>query len=107
KLRDGEASVSATAFTVDNGYAKSALAWPATALPAKAPARTFAPTVPIARKSAADRAANLPMVGRFTKTFNYSGPVGTLVHVETGAKDGKPVYMDAPVQFAQLPEALV
>ena len=46
------------------------------------------------------------MLGRFTRGFNYSGPSGTIVHVETGARAGRPAYVDAPVLFSSLPGEL-
>ena len=46
------------------------------------------------------------MVGRFTKSFNYSGPSSYLVHVETQARNGKNAYVDIDAPFAGLPADL-
>ena len=42
---------------------------------------------------------------RLIDTFNYSGPT-ELVHVETGASDGKNVYCDRDYPFKNLPSNL-
>ena len=105
-LRAGEASVDSRAFAVNDGAAAIAPAWPKARLPKVAPVRAFEVSSTVS-KPVGERGKELPMVGRFTKTFNYSGPTGTIVHVETGARDGKRIYVDVPAAFAALPAPLV
>ena len=47
-----------------------------------------------------------PMVGRFIRTMNYSGPGASIVHVETNAANGRNVYVDRDYRFTDLPERL-
>ncbi|HXC02303.1 MAG TPA: DUF4982 domain-containing protein [Opitutaceae bacterium] len=46
------------------------------------------------------------MVGRFIKTFSYSGPTYANVHVEQRAREGKTVYVDRDYTFEALPKKL-
>jgi beta-galactosidase len=46
------------------------------------------------------------MVGRFTKTFSYSGPTYAKVRVRQNVRDGKKVYADRSYSFAGLPPEL-
>jgi beta-galactosidase len=48
-----------------------------------------------------------PMVGRFIKTMEYSGPGRSIVHVETNAANGRNVYVDRDYRFTDLPASLV
>lgn len=50
--------------------------------------------------------ARPPMVGRFVKAMNYSGPGASIVHVETNAANGRNVYVDRDVRFSDLPASL-
>ena len=45
-------------------------------------------------------------MSRFIKAFNYSGPSASIVHVDSGAGDGKNAYVDIDSPFAGLPVAL-
>lgn len=45
-------------------------------------------------------------VGRFTKSFNYSGPSATIVHVEADARAGRNAYVDVDSPFGNLPASL-
>lgn len=65
------------------------------------PVRTiFATTAPAART------AGPPMLGKFIKTLNYTGPYASIVHVETGARDGRNAYVNVDSPFAALPAVL-
>ncbi|MDP1580637.1 MAG: DUF4982 domain-containing protein [Candidatus Didemnitutus sp.] len=44
--------------------------------------------------------------GRFTRSFNYSGPASYIVHVETNAREGRSAYVDVDAPFGALPTNL-
>jgi beta-galactosidase len=108
-LKGGEAAVEAQAIASDEvtGAASAPIVWPKAELPARKPERSFPVQARALAKAATRPGEGGPMMGRFTRTFNYSGPSGTIVHVETGARAGRSVYMDSPVVFAELPQAVV
>ncbi|HEY0865652.1 MAG TPA: DUF4982 domain-containing protein [Lacunisphaera sp.] len=66
-----------------------------------APARTI-----VASAVTRAQAAGPAMLGKFIKTLNYTGPNASIVHVETGARDGKNAYVNIDSPFATLPAAL-
>jgi beta-galactosidase len=66
-----------------------------------APARTIVATAATAAKSAGPA-----MLGRFVKTLNYTAPYGSIVHIETGARDGRNAYANIDSPFTALPDAL-
>ncbi|WP_415907697.1 sugar-binding domain-containing protein [Oleiharenicola sp. Vm1] len=77
-------------------------AWPKFTLPA-APQRQPAELAP-----RADAVAAIPagQAGRFIKTFNYTGPNASIVHIETNAQNGRNAYVDVESPFKALPAAL-
>jgi len=48
-------------------------------------------------------ASKAKWVGRFTKTFNYSGPSFAIVHVEALAREGRNAYVDRESPLPKLP----
>ena len=46
-------------------------------------------------------------IGRFTKSFNYSGPNSSIVHLETKAGNGRNAYVDIDSAFVDLPTELI
>ncbi|MBA4137929.1 MAG: glycoside hydrolase family 2 [Opitutus sp.] len=78
----------------------AAAPWPAT-LPVQ-PQRQRQPEI------SAASATPLPpgQVGRFTKSFSYSGPSAAIVHVESDARDGRNAYVDVDSPFTRLPSSL-
>ncbi|SDS50744.1 sugar-binding domain-containing protein [Opitutus sp. GAS368] len=66
-----------------------------------APARTI-----VAANAPAAKAAGPTMLGKFIRTFNYTGPTAATVHVETDARDGRNIYVDRDYTFDRLPGAL-
>jgi len=51
-------------------------------------------------------AAPRGQVGRFTKSFNYSGPGSYIAHVEVNAQNDRNAYVDTDSPFRDLPAAL-
>ena len=66
-----------------------------------APARTITTVATVRPKTAGPA-----WLGRFIKTFNYTGPYASIVHVETGARDGRNAYVNVDSPFAGLPAGL-
>jgi beta-galactosidase len=101
-LKPASVSLTSMPFAADQGTSVSMPARLAVPLPVRRPevADTAAPL------SAAGGAVARGMSGRFTRAFNYSGPSSYLVHVETQARDGRNVYVDADIMFAGLPAEL-
>ena len=66
-----------------------------------APHRTVVPA------AAAPKSAGPAMLGKFIANLNYTGPNASIVHVETGAQEGKNVYVDRDYRFVDLPAELV
>jgi beta-galactosidase len=52
------------------------------------------------------RRASTGLVGRYTRSFSYSGPT-TIVHVEQNAQAGKNIYVDRDFAMSDLPAELV
>ncbi len=83
-------------------FRDSAPAWPRFDLPA-------ALVRPPQPATAADEEVALPPVGfagRFTRSFNYSGPASYIVHVESNAREGLSAYVDTDAPFAASPKVL-
>jgi beta-galactosidase len=76
-------------------------ALPAVELPAAAPARTISSTANVNAR----REGPL-MLGRFIRTFNYTGPNASIVHVETAARAGRNAYVNVDSPFGALPSFL-
>ncbi|HTM26945.1 MAG TPA: DUF4982 domain-containing protein [Vicinamibacterales bacterium] len=72
-------------------------------LPAGAPRHS--PFTSAAAKPA--RAAAAPSASAFIARVGYTGPAASIVHVETGARDGRNVYVDRDYTFKGLPADLV
>ena len=53
-----------------------------------------------------NRARAAIMLGRFIRTFNYTGPEAAIVHVDTDAQAGKNAYVDIDSPMQSLPESL-
>jgi beta-galactosidase len=91
------------AFAATAGVAETLPVVPAVKLP-PAPIRPPASATPKFNPNAGPAKGQ---VGRYTKAFNYSGPYASIVHIETGAQDGRNAYVDIDSPFRSLPEALV
>jgi beta-galactosidase len=103
-LRDASVTIESRAFAAEGGYSTVAPVAPPVKLSAVAPAHAiFASTAP-AVKSPGKAATSL---GKFIKTFNYTGPEAAIVHVEIGARDGRNIYIDRDYAFATLPAPLI
>lgn len=63
-----------------------------------------------AQPAQAPDAAALPspgLVGRYTRSLQYSGPYAAITHVETDLRDGRNAYVDVDSPFANLPKTLL
>lgn len=103
-LIEASVTVRSVSFPVASGGTEQMPAAPNYPLPSTAPAamrefRTAGAAI------AGDRAE--PRVGRFTKSFNYSGPSSAIVHVESLAREGRNAYVDGDWTFGSLPAELV
>jgi beta-galactosidase len=104
-LRDATTSVLSFPFDAADGRSTTLPTAVAFALPAKAPSRPNFSSAKVAPVS--DRRSSSPAtLGTFTKTFSYTGPSAAIVHLETGAQDGRKIYVDRDYVFASLPAAL-
>ncbi len=103
-LRVRSAGLAAAAVTLEAVASTGAApAWPQFALPS-VPQRQPAELAPQADAAAGPKPGQ---VGRFTKALNYSGPNASIVHVETGARNGRNAYVDFDSPFQALPAELV
>jgi beta-galactosidase len=68
----------------------------------KQPLRTIIAPVESLPKSTAPA-----LLGKFIKTLNYTAPNASIVHVETGARNGKNAYVNIDSPFSVLPPALL
>lgn len=66
-----------------------------------APTRTIA-----AADAPKSKTAGPVMPGKFIKNLNYTGPYGSIVHVEIGARDGRNAYANIDSPFPALPASL-
>ncbi len=82
----------------------AAPAWPSYTLPS-APQREPVALAPKERVASENQKSDQP--GRFIKTFNYTAPTASIVHVETNAQNGRNAYVDIDSPFNSLPESLV
>jgi len=99
----GERKVELHVFVAVGGMSKAMAAIRPVRLSAEPPAKAAFSSA--AKTSAvADSAA--PMAGRFTRTFNYSGPSSYIVHVEAFARAGKNAYVDVDSPLGELPPEL-
>lgn len=101
-LKPAIAVVVSNPLPASNGYTAVAPAVPAVKLAKVQPLRTInASSLGEGKTQSTARA--VPMLGRFTKAFNYSGPSSYIVYLETGAQDGKNAYVDGDSPFTRLP----
>jgi beta-galactosidase len=103
-LKSGSITLTSHPFQTADGYSHVMPAMPVTTLPAAHPdwSHLAAATPPMTVTTASDTTNT---VGRFTETFNYTGPT-ELVHVERNAADGKNIYCDRDYPFTNLPSEL-
>ncbi len=103
KLPAATITLESKPFAAENGIFTLAPAVPAVQLPAT-PQRPPASATPVADP------ANVPkpgQVGRFIKTFNYTGPGSYIAHIEINAQNDRNAYVDIDSPFRGLPTALV
>jgi beta-galactosidase len=103
-LRSGSILVPSHSFAANGGYSQVMPEMPLVALSRTHPdwsvLAAMTPPMTVATGPENDGVAH-----RFIDMFNYSGPT-ELVHVETGASDGKNVYCDRDYPFKGLPSKL-
>jgi len=102
-LKPGSVTIRSRSFALEDGYSTILPALPVAALPAQHPDWSELASVPA--MSVRTAAGNGTQAGRYTESFNYTGPT-ELVHVEADAMDGKNVYCDCDVAFTNLPAKL-
>jgi beta-galactosidase len=91
-------------FAVEDGYATTMPMMPVVALaPTHKDWSVLAAATPPMTVTA--ETANLASTRHFIQNFSYSGPT-PLVHVESGASNGKNVYCDRDYHFENLPSRL-
>ena len=105
-LQPASLTIAAHAFAAANGLTATAPVLPAVALPPTAPAHAFDATFAAAAPRPAAGAKAPALLGKFIRTLNYTGPGASIVHVESGAQNGRKIYVDRDYTFAALPPAL-
>ncbi len=110
-LKPAIVTIVTSAFTAKDGATTTAPAEakPAT-LPAQAPAHpafTSAPKPAAPASTANANAEAAKMAGKFIKTYNYTAPTASIVHVEINARDGRNIYVDRDYTFTGLPSDLI
>lgn len=101
-LASAAATVNAVPFPAAGGMTLMRPAVPAVVLPGMAPPRNFGVFAVPSGPGVVTRG----MVGRFVRSFSYSGPSASIVHVESLARDGRNAYIDADLPFVNLPPVL-
>jgi beta-galactosidase len=104
-LKSATVVIPSHAFTVADGYAAAMPVMPTVALSETHPDWT-ALADPVAPMTVTTASANSEMARRFIENFSYSGPT-SLVHVESGADNGKNAYCDRDYHFENLPPRLL
>ena len=104
-LKPASITLTSLPFAADNGLTPTAPVFQTVALPKNAPARSFDASFAAVVKPVAPAKATA-LLGTFIKTFNYTGPGASIVHVESGAQNGKKIYVDRDYTFTDLPAAL-
>jgi beta-galactosidase len=104
-LRPASVTLASVPFAAEDGASLTLPATLAAPLPARPPEHAEAAAPPTAGSAGGTAARGMP--GRFSRAFTYSGPSSYLVHVETQARDGRNVYVDADLAFVDLPAELV
>jgi beta-galactosidase len=103
-LKPASVTITSRAFAADAGFATVLPAVVPVKLPAVAPSPVAFSSQPARPAAAGAKAAATP--GKFIRSFNYTGPQAAIVHVETGARDGRNIYIDRDYTFAGLPAEL-
>ena len=104
-LKSASITLTSLPFAADHGLTPTAPVFQTVALPKSAPARSFDASFAAALKPAAPAKA-AALLGTFIKTFHYTGPSASIVHIESGAQNGKKIYVDRDYTFTDLPSAL-
>ena len=104
-LQPASITIESRSVASGNGLSTALPAMPGVTLASVRP-RHPGLTADSSRAGAKHATSRPPMVGRFIKTMNYSGPGASIVHVETNAANGRNVYVDRDYRFADLPERL-
>ncbi|HEX9365870.1 MAG TPA: DUF4982 domain-containing protein, partial [Vicinamibacterales bacterium] len=93
---------------VSNAFAASGGVSTTPPAPSPAPLPAGAPQHPAFTSAAAKTApaATAVAAGAFIRSYGYTGPAASIVHVETGARDGRNVYVDRDYTFKGLPADL-
>jgi beta-galactosidase len=98
-------TIVANAFTVGEGLSTALPAVMPMPLPAEAPRHPAFTSVPLRSAAAASSAGG--MAGNFIKTYSYTGPAASIVHVESNLRDGRNIYVDRDYTFKGLPADLI
>lgn len=106
-LKPASITIKSCLFFTSGGYATQPPVFPKVPLSSTAPTRSFDASFAASTKPSTAAAAKKPaQLGKFIKTFNYTGPSASIVHVESGAQSGKKIYVDRDYTFTALPAAL-
>ena len=104
-LKPASITIAAHAAAVTDGMSTSMPARMEVPLPPAPPAYpAFTSAVAASRDSTAKAA---PAAGNYIRNYNYTGPGGSIVHVETNARDGRNIYVDRDHRFSGLPADLL
>lgn len=108
-LKPGSVGLASQPFAAPGGYSATPPAATPVTLPARPPATAAFASAKVGQVSdlTHPKPAAPVTAGKFIRTFNYTGPASAIVHVETGAQDGKNIYVDRDYTFAALPAGLV
>jgi len=98
-LKSASVTVRSAPVKMENGYSTEMPVMPVVQLPAERPVITSAWDQPQIREQKRTHG------GKFITDFSYSGPTAA-VHLESGAEDGKKIYVDGNDSFSGLPEEL-
>lgn len=105
-LQPATITIKSGIFLTGDGYAALPPVLPRVTLPSTAPVRSFAVSFAAAAKSAPATTKSSGLLGAFIKTFNYTGPGASIVHIESGAQNGRKIYVDRDYTFTDLPASL-
>ena len=106
RLQPATVTIDSRAFAAEGGLSMAMPVMPAVALASARPSHPGL-TAETSRPGAKRATSRPPMVGRFIKTMEYSGPGASIVHVETNVSNGRNVYVDRDYRFTDLPASLV
>ena len=105
-LQPASITIEARPFVGASGMSTALPGMPAVTLASVRPTHPTL-TADTSRPGAKRATSGTPMVGRFIKTMNYSGPGASIVHVETNAANARNIYVDRDHRFTDLPATLV